>query len=78
MRITITTHHGNTHEVEHFIVDGDEFGVYASDLQHALASCVYRYNVSAERAEDLTAELDADGRTEHGWSTITYNTEEWA
>lgn len=78
MRITITTHQGNTYAVEHFNVDGDEFGVYATDMQWALSQCIYLYNVSAERAESLADELFRHGEAEHGWSTITYDSGEWA
>ena len=70
MILKITTHHGNFYKVETFNVDGDESGVYVSDMHWALAQSAYGYNVSIERAKDLIAELDADGRTEHGWSTL--------
>lgn len=78
MRIKITTKYDGTNETEYFNVDGDDFGVLASELQWALNQCVFRYNPSAARCEDLTAELEADGRTEHGWSTIEYDSGEWA
>ena len=78
MILKITTHHGKFHQVETFNVDGDESGVYATDMQWALSQSAYRYDVSIERAEDLTAELDADGRAEHGWSTMELDSGEWA
>lgn len=78
MILKITTHHGEFYQVETFNVDGDEFGVYATDMQWALSQSAYRYDVSIERAEDLTAELDADGRAEHGWSTLELDSGEWA
>ena len=78
MILKITTHHGNFYQVETFNVDGDEFGVYDADMQWALSQCAYRYNVSIERAEDLTAELNRDGQAEHGWSTLELDSGEWS
>lgn len=78
MILKITTHHGNFYQVETFNVDGDDLGVYATDVQWALSQSAYRYNVTIDRAEDLAAELDADGRTEHGWSTLEFDSGEWA
>ena len=79
MRIAITTRHGQHYSMERFDVTLDEDGeVTAEDIRSALASCYYCYRVSPERAEFLADEMFRYGEAEHGWSTITYDSGEWA